>query len=57
VSFGINVISRCNRSVGNIKVFENFFGRILKIKEKKFQALRVKTLTLPTPRLQSSYDV
>ena len=26
MSFGINVISRCNRSVGNIKVFENFLA-------------------------------
>ena len=33
------------------------FWLILKIMEKKFQALRVKTLTLPTPRLDGSYDV
>jgi len=40
-----------------ISRYLKIFWLILKIKEKKFQALRVKTLTFPTPRLESSYDV
>jgi hypothetical protein len=53
----LNVIDGGNRSAENIKVFENFFDLFYQIKEKKFQALRVKTLTFSAPRFFGNYDV
>jgi hypothetical protein len=53
----LNVSDGYNRSAENIKVFEIFFDLFYEIKEKKFQALRVKTLTFSAPRFSGSYDV
>ena len=55
--FYLNVSDGYNRSTENIKVFEIFFDLFYEIKEKKFQALRVKTLTFSAPRFSGSYDV
>jgi len=55
--FYLNVINRYNRCAQKVKVFENFFNLFYEIKEKKFQALRVKTLTFSAPRFSDSYDV
>ena len=54
---GLKIIAQRNRSDPIVKVFENFLVDLIWFKVKKFQALRVKTLTWPTPRFESSYDV
>jgi hypothetical protein len=55
--FYLNVINRYNRSAQNIKAFENFFDLFKKNVVKKFQALRIKTLTFCAPRFCNRYDI
>jgi hypothetical protein len=54
---GLKIIAQRNRSDPIVKVFENFFADLIGFKVKKFQALRVKTLTIESERFDGGYDL